>query len=619
MFLLFLISFSVIFVKSRTIKDIFEKIKHEFLDEIQNNENNEDLYELANYTRINPQDPDYFYVPIFSTSDIHGHFYPEEFDLDEYQYSQGGLDYVAKYINIIRNEFNNQFLYFDAGDMFQGGTESGMSNGEIILDYLNLVNTNGSTFGNHEFDYNRSFTEQKVNESNFPFVAANLYDTEKSTKKVFGDNHFVSYIYTFTSEENVKVKIGVIGLTLNLNKDQIHGYGYENIRFLDYKNELVKEANDIRSKNDVKAIVLLSHLPTQCGANNNLTLNLYKPSDEQEPCSKDSDLYKLLDSLDEGTIDAVVTGHSHREAHHFINNIPVISPVNNGLYANILYLAFDKKNNYKINRDEVRIEGPLPICDRIFNKTLKCDFVKKSEIEEYLPLMNYQFHGVKIEKDPILQPIHDKYDEEYSKYNQTLCKITGTDDVLRVYQNGSFYIGNIIADMHRIVTGANISVVSYGSLRTTWNPGKLPKYKVNDLLPFGNHLCSFIMNGKEVSKMMKILQTGIIKKYYVTSGLKQLMIKDKSGEYYLADIKLFDGLKEYELNPEKEYKIATSDYLISGGDDFNKVVTWYKPRNLNCDYGLQLDSAVEYLKAQKIVNVGKYMDDDNPRIRFVGN
>ena len=68
-----------------------------------------------------------------------------------------------------------------------------------------------------------------------------------------------------------------------------------------------------------------------------LNLNMYKPNDVQEKCSDDSDLTTLLNSLEEGLIDAVVTGHSHAEVHHWIKNIPIISSVNNG-YTLILFI-----------------------------------------------------------------------------------------------------------------------------------------------------------------------------------------------------------------------------------------------------------------------------------------
>ena len=339
---------------------------------------------------------------------------------------------------------------------------------------------------------------------------------------------------------------------MKMTENQIVGKGFDTIIFLDYKDELIMEANKLRKENGVNAVILLSHIDIFCGDIDNLTLNMYKPSDKQENCSNSSNLYTLINSLDEGIIDAVITGHSHREVHHWIKKIPIISPINNGLYSNILYLAFDKKNNYKIVPEEIRIEGPLPVCEKIFKGNYKCEIIKPNELEDYLPLIEYKFHNVKIEKDPILKPIHDKYDEIYKNYSEEICTIIGTDDILTKYTNGSFYLGNIIADIYRYITGAQISILSYGNLRTDLIPGRIPRYKIKDLQPFGNTFCSFIMNGDEIKRMMKIIQKGI-KKYYITSGLKQIMAKNKNGEYYLSNIKLFDGYKEFELIPDEEY------------------------------------------------------------------
>ena len=549
-----------------------ESDSFEFPEKTKLKTDNEDIIEIANYERIDPEDPDYFYIPIIGSSDIHGHFYEEEFEVGQINYSQGGLDYLAKYINIIRDEFNNQFLYLDAGDIFQGGTESTITNGAIILDYLNLINANASTFGNHEYDFSRDNLEQKVNDSNFPFLATNVYDTNKKTKKAFGENHLESKIFQFKvpnksknliGEEEDEIKIGVVGLSMEMLNNAISGSGYEDIIFLKYKDELENEAKKLREENNLNSVILLCHIYLDCGKDN-LTLNMYKPSDfTDEECNKESALYKLINSLDEGIIDAIVTGHSHREVHHFIKNIPVICPINNGLYANILYLAFDKKNNYKLVRQKARIEGPLPVCKQIFKQSFRCEYLKESQLDDYLPLVDYSFHGVKIEKDPVLQPIHDKYDELYDLYNEKICSVIGTEDTLAKFTNGSFYLGNIYADMQKVVTGADISIISYGNLRAEWNPGRIPRYKAQDLLPFGNNICSFTMNGKEVKRMMKILQTGVKKKYYITSGLKQIMAKNsQNDDYFLADIKLFDGYKESEIISSQEYQIATIDFAI---------------------------------------------------------
>ena len=584
---------------------------------INNDDDLVDISEKYESIRPKPDNPDYFYIPIFSSSDIHGHFYPEIIEVGNLSYTKGGLDYLGKYINIIRNEFNNRFLYLDAGDIFQGGTESTITNGQIILDYFNLINLNGSTIGNHEYDEDRTFIEQKVRDAKFPFITTNVFDTKKNTKKALGDNHITSEVYTFTVPNvSDKVKIGVIGLSIKMEQQQIAGKGFEDIIFLNYKDELVSESNKLRNEDKVNAVILLSHLAIGCWNENNLTLNIFKPTDKQESCETESDIYTLINSIDEGVIDAVVTGHSHKEVHNWINDIPIISPVNNGFYANIMYLAFDRKNNYKLVKDQTRIEGPLPICDKIFKKDHKCELINKDEINDYLPLMNYKFHGVKIEKESILQPIHDKYDDMYKNYSEIICTVIGTDEILTIEKNGSFYLGNMIADIYRHVTGAEISIVSYGNLRSSWSPGKIPRYKINDLQPFRNIFCTFVMNGEEVKKMLKIIQRGR-KKYYVTSGIKQVLAKDKDGEYYLTDVKLFDGYKEYDIKSSDEYLISANDFISKGGDDFDKVLPWYKPRNLNCNYGVDAEIVEKYLKAQQVIDVRKYIDNDNPRIRFI--
>ena len=580
------------------------------------NNNDENLIEIANYTRIDPEDKNYFYVPIFGSSDIHGHYYPEMIEVGNISYSKGGLDYLGKYVDIIRDEFKNRFLYLDAGDLFQGGTESSLTNGEIILDYFNLIGVNATTIGNHEYDEDRVSLEDKAKRAKFPILSTNVYDVSMESKKILRENHFSSKVFNFT-DNGKQVKIGVIGLSMRMIDNQIYGKGYKKIVFLDYKDELVAEANELRKRDGVNAVVLLSHIGLGCGKGNNVTLNMYKPKDEQESCDTNSDLYNLINSIEEGTIDAVVTGHSHREVHHWIKDIPIISPINNGIYANIIYLAFDKNDNYKIVREKNRIEGPLPICQKVFTKNHKCEYLKLSEMKEYLPLVEYKFHGKKIEKNSKLQPIHDKYDEKYKEYNASICTLTGIEDTLTVEKNGSFYLGNFITDFFRFISGADISIVSYGCLRAFWYPGKIRKYNVKDLLPYNNLLCTFKMKGYEVKKMMRIIQSGR-KKYYLTSGLKQLMFKNKQGEYKLSDVKLFDGYKQYEIIPENDYLISTNNFLIvDGGDDFNKVLSWYKPKELNCKYGEESQIIEKYLREIQTINVEKYMNNDYPRIKFM--
>ena len=596
----------------------------------------EDLIDISSgYTHVNPTDRTYFYIALVGTNDIHGHFYPDQLEIAGHKYTQGGFDYLSKYINILRNEFPERVIYLDAGDLFQGSTESSFSNGDIMTESLNSMGCDGATFGVHEFEYSREFLEKKVSQSKFPYIASNIYDNKKKTKNAFGSNHIISKEYYFNVTNtylyqdlinnekltNVpdSIKIGVVGLSTEMKKSEIKGEGYDDISFLNYKNELTEEAKKLRDDGCL-AVVLLAHLGVTCGTEKNMELNMYTSKSTQDLCNSEDDLYQLVMSLDEGVIDGVIGGKSHQHAHHWVYDIPIISSLDQGFYASILYLPFrylTSKKIYEIYKSKIQIEGPLPICEKVFEKTKRCDYVKKSEIENYLPLVNYKFHGVKIEKDDILNSIHEKYDQTYQNYNEKICEITGTEELLQVSENGDFCLGNIITDIQTRMTGAHVSIFSHDNLKTYWNPGKLPKYKINDLIPIKSNLCTFTMTGKEIKKMMSILQIGE-KKYYLTNGIKQTITLKENGEYYLSDVKLFDGYKETDLILEKEYTVSTIEYLIKeGGNDFKNILSWYTPKNLNCNYGDIGDLIEKYLKAQQTVDVTKYKDEKNPKITFI--
>ena len=66
---------------------------------------------------------------------------------------------MASMINTLRERHKGNLLYLDAGDQFQGGIQSGplVSSGEIINDYMNQVNLDSASVGNHQFDFGPDF------------------------------------------------------------------------------------------------------------------------------------------------------------------------------------------------------------------------------------------------------------------------------------------------------------------------------------------------------------------------------------------------------------------------------------------------------------------------------
>jgi DNA mismatch repair ATPase MutL len=179
-----------------------------------------------NYERIDPNHSNYTYVPIVGIDDVHGLFFPKINNMiignKSLIYKTGGLEYITKYINILRKEFGaHRVLFFDGGDFYQGGIDSVLFDGEIMQDFYNLVGLNGSTIGNHEFDYSREWIEAKIKKGNYKILINNIMDNSTQKKEgSLGENHKTSHIYTVKLENGDLIKIGVIGLSYNMKNDK---------------------------------------------------------------------------------------------------------------------------------------------------------------------------------------------------------------------------------------------------------------------------------------------------------------------------------------------------------------------------------------------------------------
>jgi 2',3'-cyclic-nucleotide 2'-phosphodiesterase (5'-nucleotidase family) len=178
---------------------------------------------------------------------------------------------------------------------------------------------------------------------------------------------------------------------------------------------------------------------------------------------------KLLNSLEEGILDAVIGGHRHEIVHNFINNIPISHSINGGLYSNLTYLTFDKITK-KLLSDKTKLEGPLPSCERVFDTTKRCAFIPKAEAKDTDKIYPFIFHDQLIEKELSLGPIFDKYWEAIKAYKEV---IAFTEVELIKYKDRENQLGNLVADCFRNAAKADFSIIHPGSMRTSWFPGNI--------------------------------------------------------------------------------------------------------------------------------------------------
>jgi len=125
--------------------------------------------------------------------------------------TEGGLARVSTLRKRIMKESPNT-LFLLAGDTISPSVESTrMRGGQMIrgaqmIDAWNAVGLDYSVFGNHEFDFGPDVLRQRVAESKFKWLGANVIDTK--TNKIFADTP------AFEVRELGGVKVGIFGIVL---------------------------------------------------------------------------------------------------------------------------------------------------------------------------------------------------------------------------------------------------------------------------------------------------------------------------------------------------------------------------------------------------------------------
>ncbi|MCI5111113.1 MAG: bifunctional 2',3'-cyclic-nucleotide 2'-phosphodiesterase/3'-nucleotidase [Marivita sp.] len=130
------------------------------------------------------------HLRIMETTDLHVHVYPYDYYGDR-PTDTVGLSRVATIIQNIRSEAMNSIL-LDNGDFLQGNPmgdyiayERGMKEGDMhpIITAMNTLGFDGSTLGNHEFNYGLDFLMKALAGADFPVVSANVVKTAGATPR----------------------------------------------------------------------------------------------------------------------------------------------------------------------------------------------------------------------------------------------------------------------------------------------------------------------------------------------------------------------------------------------------------------------------------------------------
>lgn len=117
----------------------------------------------------------------------------------------GGLGRLLTLRKRVQSESPNT-LFLLSGDTLAPSVESNMFKGRQMVEAWNAVGLDYSVFGNHEFDFGPDILRERMKESRFGWLGANVID--KKTGKIFAGTP------PYVVREFEGVKVGIFGITL---------------------------------------------------------------------------------------------------------------------------------------------------------------------------------------------------------------------------------------------------------------------------------------------------------------------------------------------------------------------------------------------------------------------
>ncbi|WP_461198016.1 bifunctional metallophosphatase/5'-nucleotidase [Enterococcus sp. N249-2] len=245
-------------------------------------------------------------ITFLETSDMHGYVAPTNFSDDQ---EQGfGTAKVAAKMKQLKAEANGPVITIENGDFIQGSPLSyyiAKSQHPVaaLTAPVNQLGVDAHVLGNHEFNYGLDYLKEAISSYQSPVLAANIVNDTGEP--------FFGQAYTIIEKEGVK--IAVLGLVTQYiphweQPATIKGMTFQSI--VDTAKVYVPKLRELAD------IVVISY---HGGFEKDLTTG-----EPTELLTGENEGYQLLHEV--SGIDALFTGHQHREIAGVVNGVPVVQP-----------------------------------------------------------------------------------------------------------------------------------------------------------------------------------------------------------------------------------------------------------------------------------------------------
>lgn len=128
-------------------------------------------------------------------------------------------------------------------------------------------------------------------------------------------------------------------------------------------------------------------------------------------------------------------------------------------------------------------------------------------------------------------------------------------------------LGDYIADIMKNAAGADVAIINGGGIRTGIKKGGIKVKNVYSVLPFDNYIVAVKLTGRQIREALEHGVSAVEKgegRFPQVSGLTFKYLPLSKPGTRTREI-LVDGKL---LEPDREYSVATNDFLAAGGDGY---------------------------------------------------
>lgn len=527
-----------------------------------------------------PQGTSIAHVRVLSVNDFHGQLGDSEAEVDGQDI--GGAATLAAYVQRERAGNPNGTVFVSAGDAIGAAPpESTLLRHHSTMAVLGAMGLDLATFGNHEFDKGyaeairlifgdqalaaaqraqgiaptaparrrrkgaaaapdaRSGAQQvgaargkpRWPGSPFPWVSANVVD--KRTGRTI--------LPPYVIREVDGVKVAFVGAVTKDLKKVTMASGIPNIEALDPAEAINKLVPEIQAKG-AKAIVVFVHEGGD--------------ADKADPSKLTGAVVDLANRLDP-EVDAIVSGHSHKEYATQVNGKQVVQAGNYAKALGVVELGVDRATGQVVSSSSRLVRN----------------------LEE----------GIR--PDPTIARMVGRFEAAVAPKTKRVVTTIEAPLTRAASPSGETTLGSLIADAQRAFAKADIALMNNGGVRQDIDDsGELTWGTLFGVQPFGNIVTRLELTGAEVLEVLEqqFPAEGNPRTLQV-SGMTVHMDLTKPIGQRIVKVVMADGSP---IDPKKTYRVAANSFIADGGDGFTALRKGRKKQEL----GEDLEALVRYLE-----------------------